>query len=378
MGLQLTLLSLLLSQDAGAPAGPARAPQPPVLVSPDVAADRRVTFRLRAPVAKEVLLTGGFTKEKLRLTRDGQGGWSLVVGPLEPGVYEYGFWVDGFRTLDPMNPRWKPQRTLSSSALEVPGAPPLATELGDEPHGTLHVHDSRARALGGQARRVHIYTPPDYEKKSGVRYPVLYLMHGLFENDASWTGFGRAHHVLDNLIAQGKARPMVVVMPDGNPIPLEAEATPERVREALRAFERDLLEEVVPLAESRYRIKADAANRAIAGLSSGGQRALYVGLTHPDKFSWVGSYSSATPRDLIEPVLVNAPALNRKLRWLWIGCGKDDPGYKRISDFSTWLDDKGVNHIWRPTDGGHAWTTWRANFIETVPQLFNPAGKPRG
>src|SRR5580765_1242302 len=136
MGSSIVLLSVLLAADAGAPAPP---PSPPQVVSPQVAPDRRITFHVRAPVAKEVLLTASFSKDKLHLTRDSQGIWTIVVGPIDPGVYEYGFWVDGYRILDQMNPRWKPQRTLSSSVLEVPGSPPLLTELQDVPHGTVHV-----------------------------------------------------------------------------------------------------------------------------------------------------------------------------------------------------------------------------------------------
>jgi enterochelin esterase-like enzyme len=376
MGSSMVLLSLLLAADAGVPARPPTTP--PQVVSPQVAPDRRVTFHVRAPVAKEVLLTASFSKDKLHLTRDSQGIWTIVVGPVDPGIYEYSFWVDGYRVLDQMNPRWKPQRTLSSSVLEVPGSPPLLTELQDVPHGAVHVHEYRAKALGGKVRQVTVYTPPGYEKKTGTKYPVLFLLPGLYENDSSWTGFGRGHHMLDNLLAQGKARPMVVVMPDGNAIPVDGEAPPERVREALHALERDLLDEVLPLVEAHYRVRTDAASRGIAGLSSGGQRALYVGLTHTDKFSWILSFSSATPRDLIEPVLADTAALNRKLRWLWIGCGKEDPLFKRIADFSAWLDEKGVKHVWHPVEGGHAWPTWRAQFIETVPQLFVPPGKPRG
>src|SRR3954447_8502185 len=191
MGSSLALLSLLLAADAGAPAHPS---SPPPVVSPQEAADRHLTFHVRAPVAKEVLLTATFSKDKLRLTRDGQGIWSIVVGPIDPGIYEYGFWVDGYRILDPMNPHWKPQRTLSSSVLEVPGSPPLLTELQDVPHGTVHVHEYRARALGGKLRQVTIYTPPGYEKKTGMKYPVLFLLPGLYENDSAWTGFGRGHH----------------------------------------------------------------------------------------------------------------------------------------------------------------------------------------
>src|SRR5690349_987663 len=162
MPLPLALLSLLVVADAGAPSPP---PAPAPVLSHQAGTHSRVSIHLRAPVAKEVLLTATFSKDKLHLTQNSQGIWSITVGPIEPGVYEYGFWVDGFRVLDPMNPRYKPQRTLSSSVLEVPGSPPLLTELQDVPHGTVHVHEYRARALGGKLRQVTIYTPPRDEEK---------------------------------------------------------------------------------------------------------------------------------------------------------------------------------------------------------------------
>jgi homoserine O-acetyltransferase len=358
------LVALLRESEAGPPAPPRR---PPPLLSPEVSADRRVTFRLRAPGAKEVTVAGQVTRDRVALVRDADGVWSATVGPVDPGIYEYGFTIDGLRTLDPANPHIKPQRMPTASILEVPGSPPLLTEFQDVPHGAVHVHQYRSRPLDGRLRRLHVYTPPGYERRPGARYPVLYLLHGSGDNDACWTVHGRAHLILDNLIAQGKATPMIIVMPDGHALPPEE----GRSQDNTRAFERDLLEEVIPLVEARYRVKSDARDRAIVGLSMGGNQALAVGLVHADRFAWVGGFSSAVPpREVLEPPLADARALARKLRWLWIGVGKDDQLRARNEELDAWLKERGVRHTWRLTDGGHAWPVWRGYLAEVAPQLF--------
>jgi enterochelin esterase family protein len=369
-------LAALAQNAAPTPVPPPR-PTPPV-VSPEVSPDRKVTVRVRAPSAREVAVSGQFVKDRTLLTRGADGLWTLTVGPVEPGLYEYSLFVDGFRTVDTANPVIKPTRVLGTSILEVPGTPPLLTEFQDVPHGALVVHQYRSRALEGRTRRLHVYTPPDYEKKSGQKYPVLYLIHGSGDNDACWTQLGHAHQIFDNLIAQKKVRPMVVVMPDAHALPPQppspAGAGPSRGLDNLRAFERDLLQEVLPLVESRYRVKTDPQSRAIAGLSLGGSEALAVGLNHADKFAWVGSMSSAGAPELLEPALANPAALDRKLKWLWLGCGKDDTGtFTRMSDLVKTLTEKKIKHTWFPTDGGHAWPVWRNHLIEIAPQLFNPA-----
>jgi enterochelin esterase family protein len=342
------------------------------VVSPEVAADRRVTFRIVAADARAVTVSGQFAKERVPLIRDGQGVWSATVGPVEPGLYEYSFTVDGLRIIDPVNPRPKPQRLLNTSTLEVPGTPPLLTEMQEVPHGTLHVHEYRAKALG-RARRLHVYTPPDYERNTRARYPILYLLHGSGDNDAGWSSHGHAHYLLDNLIAQRKAVPMLVVMPDGHPAPPELNPGPG---ENSRAFERDLVEEVMPLVESRYRTKTDAGSRAIAGLSMGGGQALTVGFGHTDRFSWIGAFSAGFElKSLLEGPLADAAApkrLTQKLRWLWIGCGKEDGLKAGNEQLVAWLEQHGVPHGWHLTEGGHAWPVWRQYLAEVVPQLFRP------
>jgi enterochelin esterase family protein len=349
---------------AGAPAANRR----PV-VSPEVAADRRVTFRLRARDARQVTVSGQFASDRVPLVKDADGIWAATVGPVEPGLYEYSFSVDGFRTIDPANAQIKPQRMPGSSILEVPGHPPLVTEIQDVPHGAIHVHQYFSRPLEGRLRRVHVYTPPDYERRPGVRYPVLYLLHGSGDNDACWTAHGRAHAIADNLIAQGKVVPMIVVMPDGHAFP--PETGPGRPQENTQAFERDLLGEVVPLVEARYRVRTDPRSRAIAGLSMGGNQALTVGLGHADRFAWVAGFSSSVPpREVLEGPLGDPKALGKKLRWLWLGVGKDDGLRARNEELESWLKEKAIPHTWRLTDGGHAWPVWRGYLAEILPQLF--------
>lgn len=357
---------------------PARPPRSPALVSPEIAPDRRVTFRLRAPQAREVAVTGQWAKEKAPLSKGADGVWAASVGPVEPGLYEYGFLVDGLRVVDPSNSIIKPQRWPSSSILEVPGSPALITEFRDVPHGTVHVHHYRSKALGGKVRRLHVYTPPDYEKKGGAKYPVLYLLHGFSDNDGAWSVHGRANFILDNLIAAGKAKPMIVVMTDGHPIPPEGAPSDGLISSNTVAYGKDLLGEVVPLIEERYRAKNDAASRAIVGLSMGGHQALTVGLNNPDRFAWVGGFSSAAPKESeIATPLSDVKALGKRLRWLWIGCGQEDFLLERNEALVKLLGQKGVAHTWRLTEGGHSWPVWRSYLEEVAPQLFAAARPAR-
>ncbi len=321
------------------------------------------TFRIEAPRASQVLLNGQWSKEKIPLVKDAAGVWTATVDSIPPGTYEYSFLVDGLQVVDPSNPAIKPQREPKASVLEVPGTPPLLTEFQAVPHGTLHVHHYRSKSLG-RVRRLHVYTPPGYERSQG-RYPVLFLQHGYGDNDASWTVYGHAHDVLDNLIARKKAQPMVVVMMDGHPLPLEKTRSADWLVQNSLAFGRELLDEVTPMIDGLYRVRTDADARALVGLSMGGSQALTVGLNHTDRFSWIGSFSGAVP-----PESAVAKGLGKKVRWLWLGCGEDDFLRKRNEEFVALLKGKGVEHIWRLTDGGHAWPVWRGYLIEVLPQLF--------
>ncbi len=365
--LALALFSVFLHAQAPDP------PRPKPIISPEIAEDRRVTFRLRAPQAQSVELRGQWTKDKLPLTKGDNGVWSLTTGPVEAGVWEYSFIIDGLATIDPGNPAMKPQRSPSASILHLPGTPPNVWDFQDVPHGAVHQHTYLSKALG-RPRECWIYTPPGYETDTAKHYPLLVLQHGSGDNQQTWVAHGKAHWILDNLIARGKARPMVVLMLDGHPLgayPREAGA--DRTA-AMEAFSRELFEDAVPLTEARYRVEKGAANRAIAGLSMGGWHALSIGLAHLDRFSAIGAFSAAPPEEsFVAPAFADVAGTNQRLKLLWIACGQDDFLRERNEQFVTRLKDAGINHEWHLTEGAHSWPVWRGYLAEFVPKLFPDA-----
>lgn len=350
-----------------APPAARRMPFAPVL-SPEIHADRRVTFRLRAAKANEVNLNGQWANGRAAMERDAQGTWNVTVGPLDPGVWEYSFQVDGLTMIDPGNPAIKPMREPRTSILHLPGDPPLIHDFQSVPHGTVHQHTYASTSLG-RVRELVVYTPPDYGARTDARYPTLYLQHGMGDNQATWIVHGKAHWILDNLIAQGRAQPMVIVMMDGH---AAARGTgPGGFSSNTTAFERDLLEDVLPFVEANYRVHQNALDRGIVGLSMGGGQSLTIGLNHLEKFAWIGGFSSAVPSpEAVAGALAQADATNQKLKLLWIGCGKDDFLLKRNEEFIALLKDKGVRHEWALTDGNHSWPVWRQYLAEFAPKLF--------
>jgi len=347
-------------------------PQP--IVSPEIEGGR-VTFRLRAAQAKEVTLRGQWSREPLALAKGEDGVWSVTAAAVPAGVWEYSFQVDGLNVLDPLNTAFKPQRETGKSIVHIPGNPPNPWDWQDVPHGTVHEHRYNSKALG-RPRELVVYTPPGYEKglagDSNPRYPLLVLQHGSGDNQATWVQHGKAHWILDNLIATGRARPMIVLMIDGHPLGQQArDAAPQRRGVALDAFRRELLEDALPLVESLYSIAPGAANRAICGLSMGGGQSLGVGLTNLDRFAWVGAFSAAPPSaEASQAILADPAASNAKLKLLWIGVGQDDFLKSRNEEFVAALKDKGVKHEWRLTAGDHSWPVWRGYLAELAPLLF--------
>ncbi len=345
-------------------------PMPPgPIVSPEIAPDRQVTFRLKAEKAQEIKVNGQWTPNgTLPMTRGDDGVWSATVGPVESGIYEYSFTVDGLPMIDPGNPAIKPQRQPRVSILQVPGEPPLVWDFQNVPHGTLHAHTYFSPSLG-HARELVVYTPPGYETAT-TKFPLLVLIHGFGDNQAAWSQHGKAHWIMDNLIAQKKAVPMIVVMPDGHPISPTAGPREEYGRANTAAFERELLEEILPLVESNYRGKEGAEAHAIAGLSMGGGHALNCGLRHLDRFAWVGSFSGGMMGDRLDEALKDPAQINDHAKLLWIAIGKDDGGRTRNEQMVANLDAKGIRHVWRLTEGKHAWPVWRNYFSEFAPLLF--------
>lgn len=351
---------------------PPRRAGPPPIVSPEVQPDRTVTFRVRAPNATNVTVAGEWPGGSKPMTKDEQGVWSATVGPLEPDIYGYGFSVDGFQTIDRANPVVKPMRSPTTSLLDVPGDKPLPHDFQPVPHGTVRLHEYQSKSLG-KLRALRVYTPPGYDQNTRGKYPVLYLFHGSGDNEATWTEFGRANLIIDNLIAQGKAKPMIIVMTDGHAAFAQPAGTNTDARtRGMIAFERDLLEDVMPFAEENYRVKKHREHRAIIGLSMGGGQSLTIGLNHPELFAWVGGMSSAVndPDNTLAGLIKDPKASNKNLRLLWFAVGKSDFLLKNNQQLDEWLTKHGIKHEFHETEGNHSWPVWRRYLADFAPLIF--------
>jgi enterochelin esterase family protein len=352
----------------------AQTPRPDTLVSPEVHPDRRVTFRVRAPKASEVSLFGDWMvpETKQAMTRDEQGVWSTTVGPLEPGLAIYTFTVDGVTTPDPVNPRIKLRARTSASLVDVPGHPPELWEARDVPHGAVEINWAKSK-ITGDTRAYYVYTPPGYNPARSARYPVLYLLHGNNDTAAGWTDVGKANFILDNLIAEKRAVPMIIVMPWGHAVPYGGAQSNNTA-----TFERYLLEEVMSQVEGKYRVASGRENRAIVGLSMGGGHALQIGLSHLERFSAVAAFSSAVPGNFenrFQALLDDPEGTNKKLKLLWIGCGRQDSAFERNQKLSELLTVHKVRNTFYPTEGLHNFATWRRYLVEVAPRLFRRDGK---
>jgi enterochelin esterase-like enzyme len=315
---------------------------------------------------------------RLPMQKDADGVWHATTEPLEPDFYGYSFVVDGVRVLDPVNGHIKSNLQNPGSLLHVPGAG-LPWEIADVPHGVVRRHSYRS-GVAGDDRDYFVYTPPGYEGASAGRFPVLYLLHGMSDGADAWSSeIGRANVILDNLIARGQAKPMIVVMPLGYGAPdiLDARwrggpTDPALGRRNRELFAKTLLTEIVPAVERDYRAAADRTTRAIAGLSMGGAESLFTGLNALDRFAWIGAFSSGgLPSDFTAsfPSLDGA-RVNGALRLLWIACGTEDSLIAANRDLRAWLAAKGVRHTAVETPGAHTWMVWRRNLAAFAPLLF--------
>lgn len=355
---------------------PAARTTPAAPRSPEVAPDRRVTFRLLAPKATEVTLTGEFITVGQNLQKDDKGIWSLTVGPLEPEIYNYNFTIDGVRTIDPYNPSVKTGATPSTitSILEVRGDRPAFYDGQPVPHGEIRTHWYASKSLNA-LRRLTVYTPPGYDRSLQTRYPVLYLFHGANADESAWTRFGHVNLILDNLLAAGKAKPFLVVMPFGYGVPPGTAPPPGAAPSDNTAlFSRDLIEDVIPFVQSVYRADTSRDHRAVAGLSMGGGQSLGIGLNHLDLFSYVAGFSAALrPADFQKTfagLVADSKDANQKLHLLWMGCGKQDSLFAASRTFSEFLTERKIKHVFRESDGAHTWMVWRRYLNEFAPLLF--------
>lgn len=348
---------------------PAFAQRAAPIVSPEIKDDHSVIFRIRAPKSQSVALRGQWDRQQAEMTKGDENVWSLAVPNVPAGVWEYSFIVDGLTIIDPANPAQKPQRNPSASILHIPGTPPNVWDFQDVPHGTVHQHTYLSKALSKQ-RGAWVYTPPGYEADPATKYPLFVLQHGSGDRHETWVTHGKAHWILDNLIATGKAKPMIVLMIDGHPLGMVPREMADKRAESLKAFKNELFQDALPLVEKLYRVSPDREQRAIAGLSMGGWQSLSIGMTNLDTFAWIGSFSGAVDENEIKPALDDAASTNAKLKLLWIACGEKDFLLERNHQLIATLKSRGVNHEWRETAGDHSWPVWRDYLAEFTPKLF--------
>lgn len=333
---------------------------PPPLVSPEVGADRTITFRVKAPNAQKVLLQLEGAKPQ-PMTKDDAGIWSATTPPLEPQIYGYGYNIDGVAFVDPAGGPIKTNALSIQSMVLVPGATPMPWERTDVAHGVVH-HFFFESKIVGDKRDCYVYTPPNYNPKKA--YPLMVLMHGFSDYADGWTTVGKANLILDAGIAKGDIKPMIVLMPLGYGAPEilrrgTGPRDPSIGDRNIQKFGESLLQEAIPLVEKNFKLAKGPQNRAIIGLSMGGGESLVVGLNHLDQFSWVGAMSAGVPSDPDKSLPNLTEKDNAKLKLLWIACGKDDFLYKNNLKFNEWLTQKQIHYTWVESAGGHVWMNWR-------------------
>ncbi len=350
---------------------------------PRLHADRRVTFRVNAPQAKAVAVAArgddsgmGATPYDLKPVQDGI--WEVTIGPVRPGFHYYELIIDGQRMTDPSSHTYFGW-AQPTSALEVPDETLDFYVEKDVPHGEVRIRPYRS-TVTGQFRRAYVYTPPGYDRNTETRYPVLYLQHGSGENETAWTWQGRANVILDNLIAEGKARPMIVVMDQGYATRPAGSSRPAGQREGgagagNEAFEELVLRDLIPLIDEHYRTQPDRHHRAIAGTSMGAGQAMRIGLGNPDQFASIGAFSGGSrnldPKTAYGGVLADAATFNRKFDLFWIGFGNEDRGYTNGQALHATLEANGVKHVWFEGPGSHEWQVWRKHLYDFASRLFS-------
>lgn len=359
-------------------------PRGPFIISPQVNPDNTVVFRYLAPQAKEVKVSGQFAKGPIAMTKDSIGIWSVTTDPIKPDMYPYSFSVDGVTVMDPANVSFFPNERFKGSLLDVQGDVPLVHALKDVPHGTMS-YEYYASVENSTGSLV-VYTPPGYTKNTSKKYPVFYLISGTTDTEETFFKVGRTNFILDNLIATGKAKEMIIVMPYGNPLARIAEQNgkpkpadmmsrdSDDAMKRAKLFETDLVNHIIPYIDKNYRTIATRDNRAIGGFSRGGGQTLRTAFGNMDKFSWICCYSAYLSTPEMESTYKHIGAApdetNKKLRLLWVSVGDEDFLYKSTVEFMDYLKSKKVNYKSLITPGGHTWMNVKAYVAETAQLLF--------
>ncbi|MFZ1291003.1 MAG: alpha/beta hydrolase-fold protein [Melioribacteraceae bacterium] len=349
----------------------AQRPWMQTIESPIVHSDKTVTFNLKAPDAKKVELSAQFLKGNQVLEKDTSGIWTITLGPVDPDIYPYNFIVDGISIADPNNANIFPNERFKSSLVDIPGEKSEVYSVQNVPHGNVSYCYYFSETLN-VTRPLLIYTPPGYDKNNN-KYPTFYLVSGTTDTEETWFKVGRTNFILDNLISQKKAVPMIVVMPYGNMLRGTPDPNTIQAAEMYKVFSDDLTKNIIPYIEENYRVIPDREHRAIAGFSRGGGQALFSGFTNFDKFAWICSYSAFLTREVFdkyfENIYSNPELTNIKLKLLWLGVGNEDFLYKQAETFVNILKEKNIEHKSLITCGGHTWMNSRHYLTETL-QLF--------
>ena len=345
--------------------------------SPVVNPDLTVTFNLFAPTVSEVLLRFEGDTAKYPMKKDEKGRWTVTVGPLKPRIYTYALHVDGLRILDPLNPELQTGTVPGYNLLNVPADPPRFDEIRDVPHGSVHIRTYYS-TVQKKLRKLYVYVPPEYDLSYDRKYPVLYLRHGGGGNETSWYNEGAAGIIMDNLLAEGKARPMIIVMTNGN---VETGVPGGYNNEALQVGADELFTDVLPVIEKNYRVYNDQSNRAVAGLSMGGGQSFYIGLRYVDKFDYVGVFSTGLFGGIAEAnfdaektipgLLTNNPDFNKSLKLFYISVGEQDPRIDATNKFVNILRQNKMHVEYTTFPGIHEWQVWRMSLYDFLPRLFS-------
>jgi enterochelin esterase-like enzyme len=336
--------------------------RPPMVISPEVHPDNSVTFRFYAANAQKVTLESQFLTSNNLMKKDLSGVWSITVAPVKPDIYPYCFRVDSIQVADPNNTLIFANERFKYSLVDIPGNQPLIHSLQNVPHGKISYRYYNSVTLG-RTRTLVIYTPPGFDVNGKTRYPVLYLIHGGSDTEETWTKVGRANLIADNLIAQGKAKPMIIVMPYANVMPGPREG-----------FTKDIINDIIPFVEANYPVLTESKNRAVAGFSVGGGQTLNIGLMNPDKFAYVCSYAPYTATDEFKNNFTNwspdAAIMNKQLKLFTISIATDDFLYESVKQNIAMFKEKNLNLQTLIVPGGHTWMNCKLYLTNTLEQLF--------
>ena len=338
------------------------AQRPPSISSPEVKPDHSITFRYYSRNAQSVTVKGEFLTASVSMTKDTGGVWSVTVPPVKPDIYPYSFVVDNVELADPNNANIFANERFKRSIVDIPGSPPLVHALRNVPHGKISYRLYTSSTLGS-TRTLLVYTPPGFNPNGKIKYPVLYLIHGGSDTEETWTKVGNANFIADNLIAAGKAKPMIIVMPYGNVRP-----------KPMPDFTKDVVNDIIPFVQANYPVLTDAKDRAIAGFSVGGGQTLNIGLTNTDKFGYIASYAPYTATEEFQKNFTNwspdAEKVNKQLKLFSISVGTEDFLYESVKKNIAYFNEKNIRVKPYIVPGGHTWMNCKQYLATTLQEIF--------